>query len=293
MTTVRITWIDSVTPGVTGHKVYRDDIEIADVGLLVQTYDDATAAADTTYKYEVQAYTAIGESIIETLGVNTQNITTIVEPVVDVKNYIFDRSIDCFFNTDLDLNGYSDSTFIIVGTVDSGSLVEARMFGCHDSHAKLISVYREDQPSNPMQLKLSDGSDSSSVLTTTWTTDDLEHTFAFRYDKLSGREIFVDGVSVGSDSEVIFQGWINSSLFQIGTKNTAPTETNGFLGKMNRIQYYNRALTDPEITTLQSDMDGVASNKIADFKDDKTTGVWTDDVGGFVATNVGGVTLEI
>jgi len=78
MSTVRITWVDSVTPGVTGHKIYRDDVELADVGLLVQTYDDTTAAEDTTYKYEVQAYTATGESIIETLGVNMNNITTAV-----------------------------------------------------------------------------------------------------------------------------------------------------------------------------------------------------------------------
>ena len=81
MSTVRITWIDSVTPGVTGHKVYRDDIEIADVGLAVQTFDDTTALGETTYKYEVQAYTATGESTDEILGVNTDNITTSVTPV--------------------------------------------------------------------------------------------------------------------------------------------------------------------------------------------------------------------
>jgi len=76
MSTVRITWVDSVTPGVTGHKIYRDDIEIADIGMAIQTYDDTTAVEDSTYKYEVQAYTATGESTDETLGVNMNNITT-------------------------------------------------------------------------------------------------------------------------------------------------------------------------------------------------------------------------
>jgi len=75
MPTVRITWIDSITPGVIGHKVYRDDVELTDLGIGVQTYDDLTAIAGATYKYEVQAYTTTGESIDETLGVNTDNIT--------------------------------------------------------------------------------------------------------------------------------------------------------------------------------------------------------------------------
>ena len=92
MSTVRITWIDSVTPGVIGHKVYRDDVEIADVGLLVQTYDDTTAAIGTTYKYEVQAYTATVESTDETLGVNMNNITTAA-----VSNNVFDVDFDLTF----------------------------------------------------------------------------------------------------------------------------------------------------------------------------------------------------
>jgi len=75
-TTVQIEWIDSVSATATGNKIYRDDIEIADIGMGVQVYQDDTAETGTTYKYEVQAYSATDETTQEVTGVNTQTITT-------------------------------------------------------------------------------------------------------------------------------------------------------------------------------------------------------------------------
>jgi hypothetical protein len=83
MPTARITWIDSVSAGVTNHKIYRDDVLLANLGLGIQTYDDTTAVLDQTYKYEVQALNADGESTDETIGVNVQNITISSAPVYD------------------------------------------------------------------------------------------------------------------------------------------------------------------------------------------------------------------
>lgn len=75
-TTVRVTWKDSVSAGVIGHKVYRDDVEIADVGMGVEVWYDDTAEKGATYKYEVQAYSASDETTTETIGVNVKSITT-------------------------------------------------------------------------------------------------------------------------------------------------------------------------------------------------------------------------
>lgn len=80
MPTVRITWIDSVSPGVTGHKIYRDDVLLIDIpGMGVQTHDDTTALGGNTHKYEVQAYTATDETTDEVQGVNMDYISIAAE----------------------------------------------------------------------------------------------------------------------------------------------------------------------------------------------------------------------
>ena len=88
MSTVRTTWIDSTTPGVIGTKIYRDDVEIGDVGNGVQVWDDSTAETGTEYKYEVQAYTQNEESTAEIEGVNVETITT-----QQITNYVFLKSL--------------------------------------------------------------------------------------------------------------------------------------------------------------------------------------------------------
>jgi hypothetical protein len=86
MATVRITWTDSVTPETEGYKIYRDDIEIGDVGTGVQTFDDVNAVDGETYKYEVQGYSPTGESTDEVEGSNVINFEVI--PPVQADYYV-------------------------------------------------------------------------------------------------------------------------------------------------------------------------------------------------------------
>lgn len=72
---VKITWINSVTVGVTKHIVYRDDIEIGQVVVAdpSELYDESPTAG-TTHKYEVQAVDGNGVSVEEVYGVNMTNL---------------------------------------------------------------------------------------------------------------------------------------------------------------------------------------------------------------------------
>jgi hypothetical protein len=77
--TITLNWVDSISPGATGVKIYRDDIEIGDVPVGTQQFQDDTAVETTRYKYEVQAYNAETETTLEVPEVNVQYITTEVE----------------------------------------------------------------------------------------------------------------------------------------------------------------------------------------------------------------------
>lgn len=73
MATVRITWTDSITPDVTHHVLFRDDIKLSDIANGVETYDDVNAVIGQTYKYEIQAVNPAGITTIEVLNVNVTN----------------------------------------------------------------------------------------------------------------------------------------------------------------------------------------------------------------------------
>jgi chitinase len=56
---MRLSWNASTdNVGVTGYRIYRDGIQVADVSST--TYQDTGLSKDTTYVYTISAYDAVG-----------------------------------------------------------------------------------------------------------------------------------------------------------------------------------------------------------------------------------------
>jgi len=217
MPTVRITWIDSVTAGVTGHKIYRDDVEVGDVGLLVQTYDDTTALAETTYKYEVQAYTDTGESVDETLGVNMDNITTAV--IID-ELYIEGDAVD--YNNETNSTGsWGNQNGTLTAITDSydGTYAISHIAGLSDSPRAELALALDDATAyqfkvwakrgsgssdNQQAIKIWEGfvSSPSTLISDTWT----EYTFNITTNSSSQLMRFYSNSAGGTQQpdEIIF-----------------------------------------------------------------------------------------
>jgi len=57
---VKLTWHANTEQDLAGYKIYRNGVQIADVG-KVTTFTDSTASAGTTYSYEIVAYNTAGQ----------------------------------------------------------------------------------------------------------------------------------------------------------------------------------------------------------------------------------------
>jgi len=80
---VKITWVNSITVGVTKHIIYRDDIEIGQVLVADPSeFYDNSPIAGVTHKYEVQSSDSGGTSIDEQVGINVFNLLIPSEPPV-------------------------------------------------------------------------------------------------------------------------------------------------------------------------------------------------------------------
>jgi len=66
---VKLTWTNSITSGVTKTIIYRDDVKIGEVLVASPSeFLDTTPVLGNTYKYEVQALNQNGESVVENTG---------------------------------------------------------------------------------------------------------------------------------------------------------------------------------------------------------------------------------
>lgn len=279
-TSVQITWVDSVDGDVIGHKVYRDDVEIADVGLGVQTYTDDTAEPGTTYKYEVQAYTALTESVEEQLGVNMDNITTVPDVPSNLP-YIFDGSATSWFNSDFDLNGVGNNSAVVRAKITGADSTSFCMLG---GSASSTRYFFTRNAANSLKIQMSQA--ATSTITQAWANDGQYHQFAYTYDGAT-MKMYVDGVEILSGAQSGFTTWTAQNLFYIGIRNN----TDEFVGEMTDVQFYSKALSLAEVQQINTDITNTATGLTANFASNKTASEWTDEVSGFVATNQGGVTI--
>lgn len=218
--------------------------------------------------------------------ITTQAVTNNV--VAADQYYDFDRSANAYMDTNLVLTGLQNTSFLYKGTLLS-AVGESRVFGFDDSHTLLFFVYDEGD-ANEITVQWYDGTNSSNIYED-YVSDELEHIFIMTFDSVTGVKFYIDGIEVYSGGANSFTGWGTTGNLQLGTKNNAPADVNGLFGTMDRFQVYNRSISQAEVTTLQSNIAGVSSGKIADWGDQKTSSVWTDDVSGYTATNAGDVTL--
>lgn len=237
--------------------------------------------------------------LVLTLGITVQaqftmNIGVLagqeeVAPVLD-QYYDFDRSALAYMTTDMVLDGETNISILYRGKLLPNGGVESRIYGFDDSHTDLFLVWDDDKV-NEFTWQLHDGVTVSNIYES-WATDSAIHTFICVYDSAVGVKMYIDGTEVYTSADNDFTGWTTTGNIQLGTKNNAVATSAGLLGTMDRFQVYDRAITQAEVTTLQSDIAGVTSGKIADFGDQKTSTIWTDDVSGYEATNEGDVTLN-
>lgn len=204
--------------------------------------------------------------------------------------YDFDRSANAFMTTDMVLDGEDNTTFVWRGKVTSADGNESRIMGFDDSHTDFFLVWR-DTNANEFTAQWHDGTNVSNIYEA-WDTDSAVHTFIITYDTTNGVDMYIDGTNVYTAGDTDFTGWTTTGNIQLGTKNNTSAALYGLLGTMDRFQVYSRAITQTEVTTLETDIAGVTSGKLADFGDKKTSTTWTDDVSGYVATNEGDVTLN-
>ena len=284
--TVKITWVDSTTLGILGTKVYRDDIEIADVGNGIQTFDDVNAQDGATYKYEVQAYTSTLESTDETIGVNVETIE-ISGTIPIITNYVFDGNNNSYMteNSGTLLDGIVNQTWVI-RVKRTSNAVQHGLLGCENSATAL--KLEVDLADDQMDSELNDT--GQSTFTNGAVSTDLGwHNYFFFYD---GNEI---GLYEGNtllrnpvDSEFIAR--TSGRILAIGAAKIGGSPEGRLIGEMSDVQFYNKRLSVGEISALNTDLTNTASGLIANFASDKATNLWTSEIGGYVLTNKGTVT---
>ena len=280
--TVRVTWIDSVTAGVVGTKIYRDDVEIGDVLNGVETFDDDTADDAATYKYEVQAYTSTGESTAEVQGVNVENITTVPDII---NKYVFDQSADAYMLADDPsiLDGIVEQTFVAWATVRGDNAVNKGIIGTTKSTSLRMMV----DGGNLIDNQLNDTGESN-VNNCPWEQNETPQQFAFTYD-LADMVFYNQGLETKTTASPEFTARNVNRTLVIGQSGAL-----NFNGDITQIHFYNRALTPAELLNLFNDPTNLPTDWAISLKakwaDQKTDQVWTDDISGFTMQNQGGVT---
>ena len=299
MPTVRITWVDSTTPGVIGTKIYRQNLKIGDVGNGVQTFDDDTALVGETYKYEVQAYTATDESTAEVIGVNTENITISAETAPT--NYVFDGSSTSYMKDKavpaVMLNGIVNQTFIVRLYHETFNLTQQH--GILGTENATIAVKLEvDIGDDRADVVLQDnGTSAFTNAAVTKTAGWYIYSITYNGNNL---KMWEDKAILKDVIEPGFIGRTDGRILIAGAAVLAGVA--GYLkGEISDIQFYNRALTETEVFALVDDLTDLptdnATSLVANFAGQKTengafAGDWTSEVNGYVLENKGGVTFN-
>lgn len=211
-----------------------------------------------------------------------------VEPT-PILPYIFDAGATSYFKVDqVDiLNNVVEQSWVIKGTVNDTALT--RHLLCTDAYANRL--YWRIDTIDRFDIGLYDGG-YSYLHDTTWAgKDELEHLFVFTYDG-TNLKAYVDNTEIGTINDPDFISRTANRGIHIGADNLASANHSG---NMSVIHFYNKGLTPAEIADLVTDISNLpadhATSLVANFAGDKTTTTWTSEVGGFTATNQGGVTL--
>ncbi len=200
--------------------------------------------------------------------------------------YVFDGSSTSYFTTDYTLSGLSNFTFMVEVKIDSDKSNQG--FLTDDISGARLRFYTDSAGTIRGQAK---DNDLSSSIIKGYTSDFTMHQYAYTWDGTTNK-LYIDGVSVDTETSVTdFAGYsVSSPNLIIGR---GVLLSGDYLdGEMNIVQIYSTDLDATDLLSLVSDPGGISSNKVIDFRDNKTATTWTDEVSGKIATNAGAVTLK-
>lgn len=229
----------------------------------------------------------IGVTLIGVSKFIGEVVTSIVLPETSSDVYAFDGGTTDYFTTTYDVNTIYNQSAVVYARIVENTLEKA-FLGVTSSNTRLWFRYNQGDGGD-LEVQLSSGALSSSI-SRAWVNDELYHQFAYTYDG-TDMKLYIDGVQLGTtQTDADFLGWTDSRLLQIGKRGT--TVGSEFNGEMRNVQIYDRALTQSELTSLNSDINTLIANKILDYSNligSKTFATWVEEVGANNATNVGGV----
>lgn len=294
MSTVKAIWTDSATPGVLGNKIFRDDVEIADVAQGVQELEDSGASPDTNHKYEIQAYTATHESNKEELKVNMDYIQTV--PSADVViNYVFDGgALSYMFDNSITpsvLDGIVNQTWVIRVKRTANDVQHGLLGLDNTTNGLKLEV---DASDNKMDSDLRD-TGLSTFINGTVSTDGNWHTYYFYFENLL-IGVQEDGVLVTERTNGNFTGRTAGRVLAVGAAVIGGAVGN-LIGEISDLQLYNKKLSQAEIDALELDLATTATGLVANWAGNKSgsggvAGDWIDEVGGVVLANKGTVSYN-
>ena len=287
--TVRITWIDSTTLGILGTKVYRDDVEIADIANGVQTFDDINAGEGITYKYEVQAYTSTLESTEENIGVNVETIE--VSGSIPT-NYVFNGGSTSYLADEATvptlLDGIVNQTWVIRVKRTANDVQHGLIGLANATNGLKLEV---DAGDNQMDGDLRD-TGQSSFINGAVSLDLAWHNYFFFFENLE-IGVYEENTLITSRVDGDFTARTNGRSLSIGASVIGGV-VGRLIGEVSDIQFYNKKLSVGEIADLNTSLSNTASGLIANFAGSKSTNEWTAEApnNNFVLTNKGGVTTN-
>ena len=143
MSRVKITWINSITVGVTKHIIYRDDIEIGQVVVANPSiYYDESPISGVTHKYEVQSVDPNGVSVDEQVTVNVISLFIPAEPPVVEPNVLHPQLSNFRVFDSQKSRIYFDSNMVISGTDAVGFHVAYKsIVGLHINPGEITDHY--------------------------------------------------------------------------------------------------------------------------------------------------------
>lgn len=203
------------------------------------------------------------------------------EPITT--EYTFQGYNSSRIETNAKLDGLTDMTIVVKGTMFDQYKEFTTLVGTSNSSVELF--FGIDQQGD-FRAQVYDGTNASSVEIVGYVNDQREHTFALVYDDAVGMKIYEDGVEIGSNTNTTFTGWVDEDL-TIGGASTSRQ----LRGEVKAVQVYDTVLSPAEITTLHTNINGVAHNKIIDFNSLKTEKYWYDSYNGYVGTALAGVSF--
>lgn len=289
-TDIRTTWVDSTTVGVIGAKVFRDDVEIADVGIGVEVWDDDTALENVLYKYTVQGYTASTISNGEVSGVNTDTITIV--PAPSISNYVFDGS------------GYMVDKATIPVMLDDiviqSWVIRVKRTVNDHQHGILGNLngnnvkIEVDAGDNKCDCQLSD--DGTSSFTNGGVIIDGSWRILSLVYNGNTLRLYEDKIILKDNIDPDFIGRDPSRRMMLGACNLAGVP-GWLIGEVSDAQFYGRDLTQPEVEALVDNLANIPAGLVANFAGQKggtggVAGDWTSEVGGYVLENSGSVTYN-